>query len=130
MQSEQAVADRVGISREDCLRMRRKMRKGDHWEVEPDVGVVFTDSGVEALRRMLKLPALEVPKKEGGPADAVAVKVDFPNKQMILALVGGANVRCRVRGAEMYVVGMTFRAVHVQDDLWEEERAPRFRGRV
>lgn len=135
MQTEQAVAQRVGISRDDCLRMRRKMRKGTHWVVEPDVGVVFTDEGVAALGKMLHLaePTLEIVKEKEGPRAelaAIALKTDYPNRHMILAEVDGKRARCRVRSADMYVPRMAFAAYHIQDDLYEETRAPRFRGRA
>lgn len=130
MQTEQQVAERVGVSRDDLLRLRRKMKRDVHWAIEPGVGVVFADEGVAELRRLLKLPALEIPKKEEEEAVAVALKTDYPNRQMITATVAGEVVRCRVRNADLYVPGMEFRAVHVQEDLFEETRAPRSRGRI
>lgn len=130
MQSEQEVAGRLGLSREDVIRMRRKLERGAAWEVVPDVGIVFTEEGLAAIEKMVGA-AVPKKKKEVVPLPAVAVKVDFPNRQMILAEVGGVRVRCRVRNADMYVPQMAFEALLVvEPDLFEETRSPRYRGRV
>ncbi len=130
MQSEQELAERLGVSREDLLKMRRKMARGPMWDVVADVGIVFTDEGLAQLERMVGV-AVPKKRKEAVPVQAVAVRVDFPNRQMILADVDGARVRCRVRNADMYVPKMVFEALLVAEpDLFEETRSPRFRGRV
>jgi hypothetical protein len=131
MEAEAVVAERLGVSREDLLRMRRKMARGKAWEVVPDSGVVFTDEGIAELERMVGVGIPKKKKEVPGPVAAVAAKTDYPNRQMILAMIGGELVRCRVRNADMYVPQMAFEAVKVQEpDLFEETRSPRFKGRV
>lgn len=127
---ERVVVERFGISAEDCLWVRKGLERGTHWDVQKEKGVVWSQAGVKELAAVLDVPVPDFGKKEGGPVLLAAVRVDFPNRQIILAEAGGRKVRCRVKDAAMYVPCMRFEARRVCDDLYEALRAPRARGMV
>lgn len=134
MRTEARLAEELGVSRDDLGRLRGKMKKGRDWSVRGGTGVVFGDEGVERVTKLLGLAGAAgvavVEKKEDGAIPEVTLRVvraDYPNRHMVMAekKEDGAMVRCRVRSADAYVPGMEVAAWHVQEDLFEELRAPR-----
>jgi len=62
--------------------------------------------------------------------ELTAINRPCRNRHLVFAKHGDQVVRVKVRSNKNFRAGMTFKARHLQEDLWElEGRCPRFRGR-
>lgn len=123
---ETAVAEQLGLPREELKRLRGQTEKGVHWlKTSP---VSWTPSGVAQLKALLGNVTVEVTAPAGlQTVPAQVVRCNFRNRRFVEALVAGAPRLVRVRDAGLYIASQLFE-VRPDGAGWMESRRPRKRG--
>lgn len=100
---EQALADSLGIPRGILTNFRRpggEIALEEHWRRDAGARVVYTPTGIDAVRRLLGLPPTSPEKKEKGAAEDYPLRIHrfTKNPRIIEAKdASGSTVRVRIQ---------------------------------
>lgn len=126
------IAKTLGLPRLRLSRFRKNsLQEGAHW-LRHDGEIVFTEPGLEAVKRWAAAPSMMVDAGVGEVKKIRVVKIPLNPRLVLGEIVDGppGRVTAWVRNNENFREGMVFDARKSDDGIWQlQGRLPRRAGR-
>jgi len=134
--TEREICEKLGLSREQLLEVRRMFTENEHWSKVPSKrqqkywDVVWTEEGLAKLMAQFGFDEKEAEVIKEEPLFKAEGKVvgKYGNKRLIMVEVGGKNQPVLVRDSDYFVIGMTL-PLRRDGERLVAARHPRFPGR-
>lgn len=134
--TEKEICEKLGLSREQLLEVRRMFTEHEHWSKVPSKrqqkywDVVWTEDGLAKLMAQFGFKDEEVKVIKEEPVFKAEGKVvgKYGNKRLIMVEVAGKNQPVLVRDSDFFRVGMDV-PLRRDGDRLVAARHPRFPGR-
>jgi hypothetical protein len=134
--TEREICEKLGLSREQLLEVRRMFTENEHWSKIPSKrqqkywDVVWTEEGLAKLMAQFGFNETETVVIKNEPLFKSEGKVvgKYGNKRLIMVDVGGKNQPVLVRDSDYFAVGMTV-PLRRDGERLVAARHPRFPGR-
>lgn len=134
--TEKEICEKLGISREQLLDVRRMFTEHEHWSKIPSKrqkkfwDVEWTEAGLAKLMAQFGFDQKEAEAIKEEPLFKAEGKVvgKYGNKRLIMCEVGGRNQPVLVRDSDYFRVGMEV-PLRRDGDKLVAARHPRFPGR-
>ncbi len=134
--TEKEICEKLGLSREQLLEVRRMFTENEHWSKIPSKrqqkywDVVWTEEGLAKLMAQFGFKEEEAEVIKNEPLYKAEGKVvgKYGNKRLIMVDVDGKNQPVLVRDSDYFAVGMTV-PLRRDGERLVAARHPRFPGR-